>query len=269
MSLEHAAMNDHAASESPGGERSPPLPPVPRPVSARARRRSWSEMPVRAWMIVAAAAAIVMVYFVVTRTREAFNDRWLVQNGKEITAKLVLVNGDPYAKRQPRNEPMLVRISFDWNGKEVTPPDQWLDARPEAYLMPTTTIQIMVDPNDSNHWIEKTEPKPWIQELTAVGVLLPIFVIVLAMMLWKRRGVLKVWQNGALFEAVVVDARQTAMAPMSRIVRFCLRAGEDRRIWSTLMPTTAGIPAQGQTLWLICPPNNPGRAIVAKLYQEG
>ena len=128
-------------------------------------------------------------------------------------------------------------------------------------------LKIRVDPNDPTHWTEVTEPRSWVQELTVVGLLLPLAVLLVIVTFWKRRGVIKTWRNGALKAARVVEVRHTGMAPMSRVIRFTLLDGDDRRVFAALMPTHAGIPLPGQSVWLIVPPNRPSRSIVAQLYQ--
>ncbi|HWP40153.1 MAG TPA: hypothetical protein VNL70_04460, partial [Tepidisphaeraceae bacterium] len=113
-----------------------------------------------------------------------------------------------------------------------------------------------------------TEPKSWAQELTGLGVLVPVLVVLAGVTIWKRHGVLRSWRMAPLAAGIVVETRQSAVAPRSRIVRFTLRDGPDRRVWSMLVPTSGPIPEKGQTLWLICPPGSPDRAVLARLYQE-
>jgi hypothetical protein len=217
-------------------------------------------------MVLLVLVGIITCYFIVTRVQEARQDRWLIENGVDVVAKFTVVNGDPVPKRRPRNEPMAVSIKFKLNGVEHKLDIPRLEAKPNAYAVVYEDFKIKVDPNDPTRWTEETQPKPWSQELTVVGFLLPVLVLLAIIVMWKRRGVLKTWASGELVAGSVVETRHTAVAPLSRVVRFTLSDSDDRRIWSTLMPAGAGIPDQGETIWLIVPPNNPGRAIVAKLY---
>jgi hypothetical protein len=142
-----------------------------------------------------------------------------------------------------------------------------LEAKPDSFAMVGTDFKIKVNPNDPTQWREVTVPKPWTQELTTLGLLAPLLVLLLMVTIWRRMSVLNVWRNGSLIGGQVVEIRQTAIAPRSRIVRFTLKDG-DRRVWATLAPTSAGIPARGETIWLIALPGRPGRSILAKLYQR-
>jgi hypothetical protein len=144
-----------------------------------------------------------------------------------------------------------------------------LEAKAGAFARVGEVLPIHVDPNDVSRWTELTEAEPWSKELRMVYVLSALFALLLAMTMLKRRGVLRVWRDQPLMPAVVLEARHTAIAPASRLIRFTLSEGDDRRVHSTLMPARAGVPEQGETLWLICPPEKPSRAIVAELYAEG
>jgi hypothetical protein len=264
-----SASEPSAAPAAPGHptpETAPPLTPPPRPLTARAQRRSWAEMPVRVWFILAVAILVVTIVFTISRVAEALNDRRLIEHGVDVTAKFTSVNGDPFPKRRFRNDAMPVSVVFDWKGSPFKLDIPRLEAKPGAYAMVGEDLKIKVDPEDPNRWTEETAPKPWWQELTVIGLLLPILAAMVAMVLIKRRSVLRTWRDGTLSQAVVVETHQSGAAPLSRVVRFSLVGQSDRRIFSTLIPAAAGIPAKGDTIWVIHPPNRPSRAVVAALY---
>jgi hypothetical protein len=240
--------------------------PPPRALTPRARRRSWGEMPVRVWMVASIVVMGATAYLTIERVHQALADRWLIQHGTAVTARFERVAGDPVPKRRPRNESMWCDIKFTLGGTEYSHPIL-LEAKPGAFARVGDDFPIRVDPRNPKNFTYQTEVKPWVQELTIVGILAPL-ALVLVMVTWlRRRSVLNVWRRGNEAQAIVVDVRHTAVAPLSRVIRFILNDTDDGRVWSTLMPTSAGIPEKGQALGLIHPPGNPGRAIVAKLYQ--
>lgn len=265
MSLE----SEPQASDSAADAQPPQLPPPPRPLTPRVRRRSWAELPVRPWIILALTSTLVCLFFLVTRVREAMNDRWLIDHGINIPAKFLTVNGDPVRKRYPRNEAMAAVVTFDWQGKPYQLSIPRLEAKPGGYAVVGETLPIKVDPNDPTRWTEETTAKPWSEELTAVGLLLPLAAIAFIVLVMRRRAILNTWMHEPLLNATVIETRQSGAAPMSRIVRFTLNNEPDRRIWTMLIPVSAGIPAKGESIWLVCPPKNPSRAILARLYQDG
>jgi hypothetical protein len=77
---------------------------------------------------------------------------------------------------------------------------------------------------------------------------------------------MNVWRDGQAAVARVIGQRHTAIAPRSRVVRFALQDSDDRRVFTTLHPSK-DLPAAGELMWVVYPPNNPARAIVAKLYE--
>jgi len=219
------------------------------------------------WLILAVAVAFVSAYFTITRVQEALTERWLYEHGQDVKATYVAINLNPGPNRHLRNETLAATIKFVLNKSEYTK-DMQLDPKPGAAAVVGESIAIKVDPNDPDRFAEAKDLPPWSHEVAVIIVLIPILMIVIVLVLWKRRGVLRVWRDAPLAEAVIVELRHTPVAPLSNVVRFTRVDGSDKRIWTTLMPSSAG-PRIGQRIWLLCPPENPDRAIVAKLYQEG
>ena len=241
-------------------------------MTTRARRRSWAELPVRPWLILTLAAALVTAYFLVTRINETLKDRWLIEHGVDVKVKVIAVDRDYVPKHRPRDQQVEVLIRFDWQKK---PREQviWMDPvadklAPNAFLTASVTEMILrMDPNNPENWREGTNAKPWIHELTALIILLPVLIALSLIAVLKRGQVLRTWRDGEIAEATVVGAHHTAAAPRSRIVRYTLKQANDGgRIWSTLMPASSGIPAPGSTLWMLVARDGPGKAIVATLY---
>jgi hypothetical protein len=246
----------------------PVLPQIPRPANPRARHRSWAELSVRIWLILTITIAAVTVWFTVSRVLESLDDRWLIEHGTPVVAKFKVVNGDPVAGHQfARKEALPCVITIPVNG---VPKDLEIRLEPKenAFAKVGADLPIRIDPNDPQRWTERTQPNPWLNELRMVWLLAPLAGVLLAVTIWKRYGVLRVWRGEPLAAATVVEVRHTAVAPLSRLVRFSFVEGEDRRVHGALMPTRAGIPDKGETIWLICPPGKPSRAIVAELYKE-
>jgi hypothetical protein len=227
-------------------------------------------------MILTLLAFLITVYFIITRTQEALNDRYLIEHGVDTKVKILSVDGDPVMKRHPRYQTSRVRISFPWHGETLTREIE-MDAVSDQthrnpFLVTTEEITLRMDPNNPDRWTEETRPKSWAQELTAVGLLLPILFVAAIVTVIQRRVVLRTWSQGQLQRAVVVETRHSAIAPASRIVRYTLESDSPDanaatgRIWQTLMPVSAGIPQPGEPLWVIVSPTNSSRAIVAKLY---
>lgn len=242
------------------------LPPPPRPVTWTARLRSWGELPVRVWLIVTLALGAATAYVAVLRVNQALKDRWLIQYGTPVKAVFTAVGDNMVRKRVPRNEPLTVKIKYSTpSGQEIEQSVQ-LPAKQNAYAEMGTELPIRIDPNDPLRWTESDRVVPWLHELVTPLMFVPLVVLFAIIAFWRRQGILKIWANEPAAQAIVVDTQQSAIAPMSRIIRFTLL--DDSRIWSLLMPNSAGIPQKGETIWVVCPPNNPGRAVSAKVYLD-
>jgi hypothetical protein len=53
------------------------------------------------------------------------------------------------------------------------------------------------------------------------------------------------------------------------VVRYTLTEGNDRRVFSTLIPVDRAQLQNGDELMLLAPPGRPGRGVVADLYTNG
>ena len=100
--------------------------------------------------------------------------------------------------------------------------------------------------------------------MTAVALLLPVVALLVIVAFVRRAAVLRVWRNEPSAEAVVVDVKNSAIAPRSRILRLTLKG--DTRVFTTLYPLRAGVPAVGESIWVVAPPAKPNKGVVANLY---
>ena len=245
---------------------------TPRDVSPRAARRSWNELPVRIWLILAITVAFITLYFTVSKYISGRYERWLITQGLLVDAELNRIQGTrEKAQAFKRTDRLFVELNYDVPGRpRMMYVPGWLsqlpDQRPVPLVRVGETIPVRVDANNPTVWTDRTQPLPWIAEFAIVVLLLPLLIVLGLVALLRRRQVLNVWRQGEAAAAVVVDHKQSATAPFSRVIRFTFADGRDRRVWSTLHPAK-GAPQPGETMWVIFPPGKPGRAVVASLYQ--
>jgi hypothetical protein len=244
----------------------------PRALTLRARRRSWNELPVRIWVILTVAVALITVYFTITKYLSGRYERWLITQGTPVQAELFRVQGTRDSSQAFNlTDRLQVYLNYEVPGHgKFTEVPGWLaqlpDQTPTPRVRPGEMRAIRIDPDDPKSWTDRTEPRPWLAEFTIVLLLLPLLAVLGLIAAWRRTQVLNIWRNGEVAAGVVVDLKQSSIAPFSRIVRFALADADDRRVFSTLHPAK-GIPARGDVMWVIYPPNKPGRAVVASLYE--
>ena len=243
------------------------IPSSPRLLSRAARKRAWCEAPVRVWTILALGVAVVTLYLAGTLVMGGLQQRRLIESGEKVTATIVQLNGTnvPRTRASRRENPLAV-VRFT--------PASGATQRIEMSLSPGEpnevhvgeTIQLRVDPSDLEHPTDRSEARPWLSELAVPLMLAPLVALTGLITLMKRRSVLNVWRDGQEHPAVVVETKQSAIAPRSKVVRFALRDGEDRRVFNLLYPLSRGTMQKGDEFWVVCPQDNPARAIAADLY---
>jgi hypothetical protein len=266
----------YESSASPQHVELPPAPPalasVPRPVTPRAARRSWSELPVRIWVVLAVAVAMITAYFTITKYFAGRYERWLITQGAALEADVMWINGSKRPGDEfKRTDRLQAQLGYTPpGGQRMDYVEGWLaqlpDQKPVPLIRVGDKIKIRIDPAAPRTWTDRTQPKSWLAEFTIVVLLLPLLAV-LGLIAWvRRRQVLGVWRSGEIAAGVVVDLRQTAVAPLSRLVRFTLAEGDDRRVCSALHPAQ-NVPQAGDVIWLIMPPRTPSRAVIASLYE--
>ena len=261
-SLSAAAPTPAAPAEASSSA----LPAPPREITPRVRRRAWGDIHVRFWWLSALAVALVIGYFTAHRVREALRDRDLIQNGVPVKTTIKTA-GDKYMPGQSE-----MRNSF----KPVTllgqmPDGQEREFRGEVppgpgYLVIGQPLEIRVARDDPSEWTAQLEPLPWTRELAMSLLFLPAIVLLLLIAWLMRRRVLRVWSQGEPADAVIKEVKHSAYAPRSRVLRFSLLGGDDRRIFTALCPPGVPVPAVGQQIQLLMLPSQPNRSIWTRPY---
>lgn len=264
--------DDHPATEQLGATGGfSQLPRPPRPVTRRAARRSWNERTPRVWLILLLLVTATTAFFVVDRVVKASHERRLIQSGRTVFAKLESIESSTVLGRAfSRRDPLPVTLLIPPPEGSSDPPrrvDGRLTGGIDGMVKIGDDLEIRVDPNDPTRWTDRTQPKPWSTELTVAYGLMPLVCLLGVVALLARTRVLNVWRNGQEAIGTVIDATQSAIAPMSRIVRFVLSDSDDNRVYTVLCPADE-VPAPGEPIALLYPRGNPGRAIVARLYAD-
>jgi len=135
------------------------------------------------------------------------------------------------------------------------------DLKPEA-----SVITLHVDPEDFSRWTDRQQTT-MLQDVFMSLWLLPGAAILLVVAMAMRQRVLRTWRNGQLVAGIVVDSRQSALAPLSRLVRFSPRDSRDQRVFYLLIPSAMGVLQRGSVLWVVAPQGRLDLSIPAALYQ--
>jgi hypothetical protein len=243
------------------------LPLPPRPVTPRARRRSWNERGVRLWLILTVAITLIAIYFAFYYVQRALHERRLIERGTVVQAKVELIDQFNKPDRSfTRDQVRNVRVRYSVPGGKEYTQDMEFPIKADSYIKVGDVAELRADPDDPTVVTAQTKPRGWLASLAAPALLAPLAALLLVLTLWQRSRVLNVWQTGEPVEATIIDWHRSGIAPKSVVMRFSLKDGDDRRVFSTLWPHSAGELQVGETVLLVAPAGDPARAVVAELY---
>ncbi|MBC8105783.1 MAG: hypothetical protein H7Z14_04265 [Anaerolineae bacterium] len=265
MSTDPQSTFDPSTDARDGHDASPPLPPVPREITARARRRSWHERPVRIWIALTLLVAGTTIYFAIRDISTARRERWLIFEGKKVLANVQSVD-ESMGRSFPLDQPRRLRLTYITPEGEPIELDVTTPGRERGRIQSGDKIDLRTDPADPQNVTLQTVPRSWIASLAVVCLLAPLAILLAIITYIQRSRVLGVWQNGEPAVGTVVDTHRSGIAPASDIVRFTVDDHEDRRIFTTLYPHAAGTLQAGDEMALVMHKNSPGKAILAELY---
>ena len=238
----------------------------PRPETRRVRQRAWGDIHVRFWWLSALAVIGVMTYFTAWRISDALRDRAIIRHGQVVQTTITSVDGGTtpgYAVLRHERVPVTLSGKLA-DGREITFAGPLSVAAGYAKVGQPMTIR--VDPSDpAERWTDRTEVVPWVQELALTLMFLPVIAALLVTAFVMRGKILRVWREGTEADGEILELHTSAIAPLSRRVKYKLTGGSsERRLFSALWPNRAGPLAVGQHVKLLV--GRDGRSILAHLY---
>jgi hypothetical protein len=246
------------------GVNAPPPPPAPpRPITAAANRRGWTDPVIRFWLLATVALIGIGGWFLTEQVIASRNEAWLIANGTAVTAQVIAADGDPRpGKKSPPG--VTCSLKFDWKDQTINI-DGILSSN--DYITTGQSVQLRVDPNDTASWTDRTVPEPLARRLIAGAVVIPAVLITLIAALMLRRRLLGVWRNAEATLYSVVETRYSALAPLSHTVCCVLATGRDPTVIVVHLPARFPRPQPGEVLWLIRPPGKSKTAIAARAFE--
>ena len=240
---------------------------VPRPLTAAARRQSWRELPVRVWSLVTLGVLIVILAVSVRGVLQGRADRKLLREGIRVDATIDAISGG--TRNQGRSVARQVDLSFQLPGEAERRELNKVMLAPSASggaISKGDKLPILVNPRDVRVWTDRVEPPSWIFVLAAPLLLLPL-AAVLALITWLSRSrTARLYQNGILRHASVVEAHRSALIPGQKALKLSI-AG---KVLSAAYPDALGPVARGDGVEVMVDrETKPTRAIVARAYASG
>lgn len=260
--LEHVSTHsDHPAAAS--AELLAPPPSAPRPVTPHVGRRAWMEPRVRFWWLAAAVVLAISLYFLTSRWLAWRSEVRLLSQGVEVKAIIRQTATEILkGKTQPPNSICTLDYTYEGKNYEVV---GVLKGR-EQYVVTGQEVPIRIDPKNPEDWTGLTAAPPLWTDLVEGLIVLPVALLLAAAGLAAKGRLTRLWRDGKAREAIVIDVKQTAMAPRSRLVRCTPADDTDSRIISVYVPHRGVNLQEGDALWLITPPGKVSRAIAAAWF---
>ena len=229
-------------AETPTG--SPPK--TPRELTPSARRAIWTEPRVRRWWLLAIIIFVLFAAYTIEQVLIRNDEVKLIKSGMFITARLLSAeNRNKDQQTQPTDLAHLM-LNLPGGAMEVT-----------GYLynpwMVGHEVTVHVDPQDHNHWTDRTEPTSVLDSLF-VGILVSPLVPGLFIVAYlKMRATQQVWQNGTAQLAVISERKQSPIAPMSYAIRCSLQVSRDKKLFNVFVPKTGSGLKAGDLIWVMMP----------------
>lgn len=244
----------------------PPEPPAaPRPITPQVSRRAWMEHSVRKWWVMGALLLLITAYHAASRWMTWKGEKRLIENGALVDAEVMSWEQNldlPPNKVVPLNA--SADIVYYYNGqkyREFGP----LEGRNQTTYT-RKKIPIHIDRDNPRIWTARLAPEPLRNRLLGALLLSPGVVVLLAVAVIRRQGVLRLWRDGQAMLGHAMEVRHAAAAPFSRLVSCAVEDDAQNRVVKVIVPAEKA-PHVGQVLWLIAPPGAPERAIPATLFE--
>lgn len=209
---------------------------------------------------------LIAIGFTGMRVVRSLRDYSLMKSGARVQADIIdAQGGNTLKKLYDPDQRVAFHMTYrlpDGSFHEINEP---LKDQRKA-VGPGMKIPLYVDPKDPSRWTDRVEIS-WLEDTMVALLLLPTILLFLAISIFNRLGVLRAWKDGHAMHASVVEVKQSASAPRSRILRMVLGHYHDQRIFSTLIPARLDRYQPGDVVWVIIPSTTPRWAILAELYE--
>ncbi len=219
---------------------------APRAITSVEKRAIFIEPHVRRWWLLLLLIVFVFVGYTFNRLWERDDEIKLLTHG--LTVKAYLSGAENKNKGQLTNANNFAQLQLQLpNGPETVT---------GVLVNPTvvgTSVTVHVDPQDHSHWTDRTEPTPLIEAWLVGFIFSPLLPLALLLAILKTLEAQKVWRTGSAQLAVVYDRKQSAIAPMSYMVRCSLQNQTSKDLFTVYVPRSGAHLRAGDLIWIITP----------------
>lgn len=212
-------------------ETTSPIPPPPRSIDPRVRRRTWNEPGVRFCWLMGAVLTVVAALFAVDGLQMWRWETALVRDGIPVDATIHTIAGISRAGASfdPSNP---VQLQFPWQGQAYLTRGQRVLEDYGRFVTVGDPVNVRVDPNDPENWTFLTEAMPLGHRLLPAMLILPAAALTLLAGVWRRSRIVLLLCRGEATAALVLGTSISALAPCGGAVRCTPSREGDRRVFT-------------------------------------
>ena len=239
------------------------LPEIPRPVTAKVRRRAWNEPQTRFWWVAALAILIAGLFMAVSRTMDWWEESSLLRSGVVVQAMAYDGNGSRI-KNRPIQPEMEVVVEYEYQGKLYK---QRGKLSTQTFpIMTAIPFDVHINPGNPDLWTDLMEAPPLYGKLIGFFLLVIMGGICGVLAFWKYRGFVWLWTVGEAGLYVITEIHHVAGAPRSVQLRCAHGSLRHEQIATVYLPIGKELPEVGQPLQLIILDHG-SRALAVANYQ--
>jgi hypothetical protein len=240
-----------------------------RPLTLKARRRSWNEPFVRGWWLSTVVLIIIIVWIFTDQMLQARHGAYRLGHWKRIDdAKIEKIGiaalTGYYASAEVLPD-MVSTIGYTDSTGTAHHLAGYLKAQTTGHR-PGDKIPILVNPDNPDDWTDRVTPLPLVEQVMATLLLLPLPIIFGAVAIWQRQRVLAIWRKGVERTARVISTKSSAASPRSLVLQCSIAGNRDDRLVGVTVPRSVGRYKNGDVVSLLTLTNESGRAIATELY---
>jgi len=207
------------------------IPPPPRSLTSRIRRRAWGDPQARFWWTCCLVLCVVAAAFAVSGLRTWRREMKLITDGVVVDARIQAVT---YVARKgasfdPSNP---VRLQFSWHDRVYYTHDEHPLEEYPHFVTVGDTVRVRVDPENPENWTALADALPLRDRVMGATLTLPAALATLLAAVWRRTRVLQIWKNGRVTPALVLNSSISALAPLGRAVRCTPGEDGDARVFT-------------------------------------
>jgi hypothetical protein len=242
-----------------------PPPAVPRPLTRFVRLRALTEPRVRFWLLAAIVLAGIGIYFLANSFHMRAHEAWLIEHGVPVRAT-IYVAGETSVPRRKEARDSAVVLHFQWHGQEFESGASKLPGR-QQMIETGSILPIHVNPDNPNDWTWLNEPFPIMNRAFGAIITFPLAALVMLYAFLRRAMLLRTWRDGQAVEALVVNARSTAVAPRCRAVEATPSDEKEKRVFIVYLPANQANIEAGDVLYIIRDGTRSTSAIAAGWFE--